>query len=84
MVVYAARVEELFSQVVELHALQRPQQVLLKGVFNEDLHTDLKIASSYKYGRIVDYMFLITEIRKFEEEVKRSRAKSDVKPKNNM
>lgn len=33
VVLYAARIEELFSQAVELGALQRSQQVLLKSVF---------------------------------------------------
>lgn len=81
VVTYACRVEELFSQAVELGALLRSQQVLLKSVFYEGLNTDLKIASTYKFESISDYNTFKAEIRKLEEEMKRAKSKTDSKKK---
>ena len=81
IVSYAGKVEELFSQAVELHAIQRSQQVLLKSVFYEGLNTDIKIASSYKYETIAKYNLFKTEVRKLEDEMHISKGKSDSKKK---
>jgi hypothetical protein len=63
---YASRVEELFSQAVELKALERKQQLILKSVFYEGLDTYLKVTSVYKYEAIENYNLFKTEIRKLE------------------
>ena len=68
VVKYASRVEEMFSRAVELGALARTQQILLKSVFYEGLNVELKIASAFKYETTSDYNMFKAEIRKLEQE----------------
>ena len=63
---YASRVEELFSQAVELGALERKQQQILTSVFYEGLEIDLKVASVHKYETIDNHNAFKAEIRKLE------------------
>jgi len=66
---YAARLEELFSMAIELGALSRSQNMVLKSVFHEGLHVDLKLASMYKYEIVSEYNDFKTEVRKLEAEL---------------
>ena len=81
VVKYATRVEELFSQAVEMGALYRTQQILLKSVFYEGLHTDLKIATAFKFETISDYNKFKAEVRKLETEIQKSKLKQESRAK---
>ena len=65
---YASRVEELFSQAVELKALERTQQAVLKCVFYEGLFTSLKVASMYTFENVKEYNAFKAEVRTLEAE----------------
>ena len=73
---YASRVEELFSQAVELGALERKQQLILKSVFYEGLDIDLKVASAYKYETIDNYNAFKAEIRNLETILSKTKSAS--------
>ena len=75
VVQYAARLEEYFSMAIELGALTRSQSIVLKTVFHEGLHVDLKLASMYKFEKVSDYNDFKTEVRKLEADLSTVAAK---------
>lgn len=75
LVTYAARVEELFSQAVEVRALNASQEVILKSVFYQGLRQPLKQCGNLKYETITDYDRFKIEMRKIESELEASSTK---------
>lgn len=79
VVKYVSRLEELFSQCVEMGALSRTTDLLiLKCVFYEGLSADLKLAAMYKFDTIGDYNEFKAEIRKIECELSSTSATCNV------
>lgn len=78
---FAARVEEMFSQAVDLGAVNRSQQALLKSIFYEGLNFDLKTGTSFKYETISDYNEFKSIVRKLESEMQQARGKQEPKGK---
>lgn len=78
MVKYAARVEDLFSQVANAGVFDRKQRTHLKTVFYERLNPELKIASAFKLEAVHDNNSFTAEIRNLESELKLSRKQGHV------
>lgn len=72
---YAAKLEELYSQAIDLGAINRREE-LLKQVLYQGLRIDLKHIAQYKFATIPDYDAFKIELRKMEAEMK-----TDVKTK---
>ena len=75
LVSYAARVEELFSQAVEVKALNASQEIILKNVFYQGLRQPLKQCGNLKFETITDYDKFKIEMRKIESDLEVSSAK---------
>ena len=67
---FASRLEELFAQAVELGALKRTQEDILKDILFQGLRRELKQQAAYKYDTINDYDRFKIELRKLESEDK--------------
>lgn len=68
---YAIKVEDLYSQAIQLGAIIR-NETLLKQIFYQGLRLDLKLVAQYKYDTIEDYDKFKVELRKLEQEIKQS------------
>lgn len=79
LVNYAARVEELFSQAVEVNALTVGQETILKSVFYQGLKQPLKQCGNLKYETIKDYDRFKIEMRKIESDLESSNKKEKEK-----
>ena len=79
LVSYAARVEELFSQAVEVRALDAGQESILKSVFYQGLRQPLKQCGNLKYETIKDYDRFKIEMRKIESDLESSTKKEKEK-----
>lgn len=66
---YASRLEELHAQAIELKAIDRSSDDLLKQVLYQRLDTELKHTAQYKYETIKDYDRFKIELRKFEADL---------------
>ena len=55
LITYAARIEELFAQAVEVKALDPGQETILKSVFYKGLRQPLKQFGNLKFETIKDY-----------------------------
>lgn len=66
---FAARVEDIFSQAIELKVLVSTQEEILKNVLYQGLRTNLKQASNYKYETVKDYDKFKIELRKIESNI---------------
>ena len=67
--------EELFSQAVEVKALNASQEIILKNVFYQGLRQPLKQCGNLKYETITDYDKFKIEMRKIESDLEVSSAK---------
>lgn len=63
---FAARVEEIFAQAIELKALSPGQEDILKNVLYEGLQPNLQQMASYKFDVVSDYDRFKVELRKME------------------
>lgn len=72
---YAARIEELFSQAVQVRALEATQETILKSVFYQGLRQPLKQFGNLKFETIRDYDRFKIEMRKIESELESSTKK---------
>ena len=72
---YAARIEEQFSQAVEVKALAAEQESILKSVFYQGLKQPLKQFGNLKFETIKDYDRFKIEMRKIESEIESSTKK---------
>lgn len=79
LVNYAARIEELFSQAVQVKALDAGQECILKSVFYQGLRQPLKQFGNLKYETIRDYDRFKIEMRKIESELESSTKKENEK-----
>ena len=68
---YASRLEDYFAQGVELGAMRRGDDDLLKELLYQGLKVDLKLQAQYKYETIRDYDRFKIELRSLEEEMNR-------------
>ena len=75
LIAYAARVEELFAQAVEVKALAATQECILKNVFYQGIKQPLKQCGNLKYETIKDYDRFKIEMRKIESELQSSSKK---------
>lgn len=66
---FADRVEDIFSQAVELKVLVSTQEEILENVLYQGLRTNLKQASNYKYETVKDYDKFKIELRKIESNI---------------
>lgn len=69
LISYAARIEELFSQAIEVGALKPSQGEILKSVFYQGLRQPLKQFGNLKYETVRDYDKFKIEMRKIESEM---------------
>lgn len=74
---FASRVEDIFSQAVELRALVSTQEEILKNVLYQGLRTNLKQASNYKYETVKDYDKFKIELRKIENSINEEKEKDN-------
>ena len=81
LITYAARIEELFAQAVEVKALDPGQEVILKSVFYQGLRQPLKQFGNLKFETIKDYDRFKIEMRKIESEMDSSTKKDKEKEK---
>ena len=72
--IYAVRLEDIYSQAVELGAVAR-NEMLLKQVLYQGLKLELKHAAQYKFDTIQDYDRFKIELRKLEAELKQPEEK---------
>lgn len=75
LISYAARVEELFAQAVEVKALAATQECILKNVFYQGIKQPLKQCGNLKYETVKDYDRFKIEMRKIESELQSSSKK---------
>ena len=75
LITYAARIEELFAQAVEVKALDPGQETILKLVFYQGLRQPLKQFGNLKFETIKDYDRFKIEMRKIESELENSTKK---------
>ena len=75
LVTYAARVEELFAQAVEVKALTQSQEGILKNVFYQGLRQPLKQCGNLKFETICDYDRFKIEMRTIESDLEASSVK---------
>ena len=75
LITYAARVEELFAQAVEVKALQATQENILKSVFYQGIKQPLKQCGNLKYETTIDYDRFKIEMRKIESDLQASSKK---------
>lgn len=71
---YASKLEELHAQAVELGAIRRGDDLLLKQVFYQGLKLELKHIAHYKFDTEPDYDRFKIELRKMEADMKQSEA----------
>lgn len=67
---YASRLEEIFTQAVELGGMSKSDDQKLKSVLYRGLRHDIKQQSGYKYDTIMDYDRFKIELRKIEANLK--------------
>lgn len=67
---YAAKLEEIYSQAIELGAVPRGSDDILKQVLYQGLNIELKHVAQYKNDTIRDYDRFKIELRKLESEMK--------------
>ena len=79
LISYAARIEELFSQAVQVKALDAKQESILKSVFYQGLRQPLKQFGNLKHETIRDYDRFKIEMRKIESELESSTKKEKEK-----
>ena len=72
LITYAARIEELFAQAVEVIALDPGQETILKSVFYQGLRQPLKQFGNLKFETIKDYNRFKIEMQKIESELENS------------
>ena len=77
LITYAARVEELFAQAVEVKALQKTQESILKSVFYQGIKQPLKQCGNLKYETIADYDRFKIEMRKIENDLQATSKKEN-------
>ena len=75
---YASRLEDYFAQGVELGAMRKGDDDLLKELLYQGLKVDLKLQAQYKYETIHDYDRFKIELRSLEEEMNKP---EEAKPK---
>ena len=75
LIAYAARVEELFAQAVQVKALAATQECILKNVFYQRIKQPLKQCGNLKYETIKDYDRFKIEMMKIESELQSSSKK---------
>ncbi|KAH3848385.1 hypothetical protein DPMN_090746 [Dreissena polymorpha] len=73
---YASKLEELYAQAVEMGAITRGSDTLLKQVLYRGLTKELKHIAQYKYETIHDYDRFKIELRKFEADLKKPDTKN--------
>lgn len=76
---YAARIEELFAQAVQVAALTASQEDILKSVFYQGLKQPLKQFGNLKYETVKDYDRFKIEMRKIESELESASGKEPIK-----
>lgn len=81
LITYAARIEELFAQAVEVKALSAGQEGILKSVFYQGLRQPLKQFGNLKFETVTDYDRFKIEMRKIESELESSTKKEKEKEK---
>lgn len=70
VVKYAARVEEVFAEAVEMEALKVSDEPLLKNIFFQGLRQSLRNTATYKFETTKDYDIFKVEVRKLEDSMK--------------
>ena len=75
LITYAARIEELFAQAVEVKALDPGQETILKSVFYQGLRQPLKQFGNLKFETIKDYDRFKIEMQKIESDLENSTKK---------
>ena len=75
LITYAARVEELFAQAVQVKALSTTQEAILKSVFYQGIKQPLKQCGNLKYETIADYDRFKIEMRKIESDLQETSKK---------
>ena len=75
LITYAAQIEELFAQAVEVKALDPEQETVLKSVFYQELRQPLKQFGNLKFETIKDYDRFKIEMLKKESELENSTKK---------
>jgi hypothetical protein len=66
---YAARIEEIFAEAIEIQALRSSDEEMLRRVFYQGLQQPLKQSAIYYYNTEEDYDQLKIEVRKLEQEL---------------
>ncbi|KAH3699903.1 hypothetical protein DPMN_074865 [Dreissena polymorpha] len=66
---YASRLEDLFARAIELKAIKRGNDEILKQVLFQGLKLDLKHIAQYKYDTIDDYDRFKIELRRLEKDL---------------
>ena len=69
LVKYASRLEEIFSEAVEIGAVESSKEHLLKNVLYNGMKQPLKQLVNYKYETVSDYDRFKVECRKLETEL---------------
>ena len=73
--VYAVRLENIYSQAVDLGSISR-NETLLKQVLYQGLKMDLKHTAQYKFDTIADYDRFKIDLRKLEADLKLPESKN--------
>lgn len=82
VITYAARIEDLYSQGIEIGAVSGHSEGQLKGVFYQGLLPQLKQITNYKFDTIRDYDRFKIEVRKAENELELGKTREkDIKCK---
>lgn len=75
---YAARVEEIYVEAIELKAIASGSTEILKNTFYDGLIQPIKSQANYKFNTVRDYDAFKVEVRKIEKEMESS---DDIKVK---
>lgn len=67
---YSTRLEDIYAQAIELQAIPKGSEKLLKQVLYQGLRMELKHIAQYKFDKVDDYDRFKIELRKFEAEIK--------------
>lgn len=72
---YCIRLEKYYAKCLEVGAIARGDEDILKQTMYEGLHPDLQVNAQYKYETIIEYDDFKVELRKLESTMKQRKTR---------